>query len=228
MLTLQDKLALMLTSAGSQRVLARSIGISHQKVGRWLREGLPATIDPTTGYLIHSAGIRQIPKAFSDVIQAAFNHHITVSRLQAQFDNIPFNSKIPTFDYRGQLRKVDRDGNQIKGDRVFTSDTQFISPELRDKIFDFRQASGKYLAASIRSVVWNTWESGATGVNYRLTDRHYLKYAYTATENIQSNRRTSAIKSINKQLKSHYEPHAVIIGDEFVSQLMLVRRKHKG
>ena len=66
-LTQQDKLALALTSAGSMRSLAKQLGITHQKVGRWLREGEPG-------------GIKAIPAAASQAIGKVFTHHVKLAK----------------------------------------------------------------------------------------------------------------------------------------------------
>ena len=60
-LTSQAKLALAITSAGSQRNLAKLLGVTHQKVGRWLREGEHATLhDLATEFGVSAERIRQI------------------------------------------------------------------------------------------------------------------------------------------------------------------------
>lgn len=245
-LSLQDKLALALTSAGSQRALAKLVGVSHQKIGRWLREGEPPTIDPTTGYTIHGAGAKQIPEEFKGAINLAFHLHKEVSRDQAAIDKLPFNERAPTFDYRGIMRTGE------KGERVITDNTRYIKPELRTDILEAKQKSKKYLQASIRSTVnikryfqrVAAEEIERTGrkrttpakLGKQIMDSFHRRHGkiladdelmplYTRYENISpgTDPRRS-VDSITRQMRQKHEPHAVAAADEFLFQLMPQKR----
>ena len=84
MLSKQEKLALIMTSAGSMRNAASLIGITHQKLGRWLREG-------------EQGGVSHIPDdpAIDYAINVAFSIHKDIARDQALSDGVPFNAKAP-------------------------------------------------------------------------------------------------------------------------------------
>lgn len=134
LLTLQDKLALAITSAGSQRKLAAAMGISHQKLGRWLREG-------------ESGGIKQIPKDAKPLIDAAFNLHKEITRDQARVDQIPYFPQVPVYAYRPLLK------TGKKGERLVAPHTEFIQQDLRMLYLAHAHHSGKFWGVSIRSVI---------------------------------------------------------------------------
>ena len=135
-LSKQDKLALMMTSAKSQRALARQLGVSHQKVGRWLREG-------------ESKGVKAIPDSpeVSAAIQKAFEAHRDKSAQIAMEQGTPFNRYRPIYLERKPLRT-----GQL-GDRVFGESTEFIRPYLRQTIMSDQQKTGRYISASVRSII---------------------------------------------------------------------------
>ena len=138
-LTPQEKLALALTSAGSQRNLAKLLGVTHQKVGRWLREGEPG-------------GIQAIPRDAIPAINVAFAFHSEVTKQQAKVDGVPFDRNFPVFVNRPILAATDRYPAR-PGDRVFVENTQFIRRDLSEKVLKTFQQSGQVMQASIRSTV---------------------------------------------------------------------------
>jgi hypothetical protein len=234
----QDKLALALTSAGSQRALAKIIGVSHQKIGRWLREGVPATIDPTTGYLIHSAGIKHIPDEASDAINLAFEIHKQVTKDQARADKLPYSATVPVFIERKLLR------TGAKGERVAADNTEFIKGPLRDEFMRKVQKSEKFINASVRSTVSikryfdkaAKAEIKATG--RRITAKKLSQHMqdsfmgrivetdekvplYTKYENIGpgTGRNDLALRGINQKLKEKHEPAAIAFADAYLFQL---------
>jgi len=133
-LTSQAKLALAITSAGSQRNLAKLLGVTHQKVGRWLREGEPG-------------GIKKIPREATDIINQAFRFHKDVTKAQAKADRLPYDPQLPVFSFRPTLR----DGKP--GERILIAGTEFIRPDTRDAVFESLQKSQQVNAISIRSLV---------------------------------------------------------------------------
>ena len=133
-LSLQAKLALAITSAGSQRNLAKLLGVTHQKVGRWLREGEPG-------------GIKQIPAAATDIINQAFRFHKDVTKAQAKADRLPYDPALPVYAFRPTLR------NGKPGERILIAGTEYIRPDTRNAVFKSLHDSKQIENISIRSVV---------------------------------------------------------------------------
>lgn len=116
------------------RSLARQLGVTHQKVGRWLREGEPG-------------GIKAIPAAASQAIGKVFTHHVKLAKEVATAQGLPFRAALPIYTER---RALDT-GNL--GDRVFSENTQFIKRATLDKIVKQAHKSQKFAHVSARSVV---------------------------------------------------------------------------
>jgi hypothetical protein len=131
----RDKLALMMTSAGSMRELGLLIGASHQKIGRWLR------------------GESNIPtdKLVRGSIDYAFKLHKEEARRIAREDGLPFDASIPVLAERQRFKTGPKKGE--KGERVAVNHTHWLSDDLRRKMIASQQKSGKYYAASIGSIV---------------------------------------------------------------------------
>lgn len=146
-LTLQDKLALAMTSAGSQRNLAALVGVSHQKIGRWLKSAHPEQ------YPEGQAAKRGIPGEYADAINQAFRMHAQVSKEQAEIDRIPFNKNAPAFLYRPTRSQPDAQGKPILSDITLADHTNFMRDEVRNKIIQGAQDSGQFKSAVVRSVV---------------------------------------------------------------------------
>lgn len=139
--TPREKLALAITSAGSQRQLAALVGVSHQKIGRWLREGQPG-------------GAKVIPDYAVPAIDLAFNLHADVSRAQARRDRLPFDGNLPVYAHRPNLRKVERDTKApIPGERVIVEPTQYMAPDMRERVIASFHASRQYATISVQSLV---------------------------------------------------------------------------
>ncbi len=134
MSTLQTQLALAVTTAGSQRNLAKLLGITHQKLGRWLREGEPK-------------GIKQIPAEAAPIVNAVYDIHKNIAKEQSKIDRLPFDPKNPVFWQRPLLR------NGQPGERIFATNTQYIRPEIRNQIFSKIQKTGQSISVSVRSTV---------------------------------------------------------------------------
>jgi len=135
-LTSQEKLALAMTSAGSMRNLAALIGVSHQKIGRWLREG-------------ENGGVKAIPndKGTRDAINLAFQIHREISKEQAEVENVPFLGNTPIFPFT----KPRRDGKP--SDRVFIPETPFIRGETRVKIMEGAAKTKKFMSVTVESEI---------------------------------------------------------------------------
>lgn len=105
--TRQQKLALALTSAGSQRALARQLGVSHQQVGRWLREGEHISIDAHGNIPTNKNGTPKlfglIPEWIDEHLDWAFSLHKEITREQAYADSFPYNATAPIYLERRYL-----------------------------------------------------------------------------------------------------------------------------
>lgn len=240
-LTYQDKLALALTSAGSQRRLAALVGASHQQIGRWLREGQPATIDPETGYTIHQKGAKAIPPAFHAAINNAFSIHREITRDQARADGIPYAANAPVFIYRGMLR------SGAKGDRVIADNTQYIRPEIRTEFLTTMHQSRRFYSASVRSTVnFRRYTDRRAAEEINRTGRRisvkklsgYMLEAflhetnkilpidetlplYTRYEGFQPGTNAfHAVDAVNAMLKQKHETSAIDLADEYLLQLI--------
>lgn len=164
-LSLADRLALIYTSAGSQRNVAALTGLSHQKVGRILKgEYAPDS------KVLRDPGLRA-------AIDVAFRIHTDVARAQARRDGLPFDAALPVFYSRLPMKvskmidKVDpRTGEVVRvkvpvidprtgkqqiapGDRVAAQNVHWLSDDLRNAWIAGKAKTGKFYAASVGSIV---------------------------------------------------------------------------
>lgn len=118
------------------RALARDLGITHQKLGRWLREG-------------EQGGVKAIPSdPFTTAgIEAGFAHHKRLTRAVAQADGVPYDPDLPVFLMRKPLKTGEL------GDRVFAHSTEFIHTELRTRILKSQGRSQAFFAVTIQSEI---------------------------------------------------------------------------
>ena len=123
-----------LTSAGSMRELARQLGVTHQRVGRWLREG-------------EAGGVKSIPEAAQDAIDTVFVQHARYVAARAKEFGIPFNKSFPVMMERKPL------ATGKMGDRVFVENTQFIRRRVRESVFQGAVNSQKFYTGAVRSIV---------------------------------------------------------------------------
>lgn len=98
----------MLTSAGSQRALARELGVSHQQVGRWLREGEPLHIGPDGEMPTNKDGSLKVyggaPEWIESQLNWNFDRHRDVTKAQALADGVPYNATVPVYTERRYLQ----------------------------------------------------------------------------------------------------------------------------
>jgi len=149
-LTNQDKLALALTSAGSMRNLGALVGVTHQKIGRWLR------------------GDTAIPREATKAINLAFKIHSEIARDQAAVEGLPFDARVPVFVTRPDLIKkvpvvvgVKPDGSPIvrirpkafPGQRAIVNKTDYMRPELIAQAVEPLMRSPLFGAVTARSVI---------------------------------------------------------------------------
>jgi hypothetical protein len=145
MLTLPEQVALIYTRAGSQRAVARELGISHQKVGRLLRT---ANNDPS-GDRYAPASRVLTDKTLTRTVARAFDAHKAATKAQAKADGLPYSDKLPVF-----MRRLPMDDpKRTPGDRADAPHLHWLPDRLRDKWLALTHRSGKFYALSVGSVV---------------------------------------------------------------------------
>jgi len=148
-LTLQEKLALALTSYGNVSVMAKDIGITKARLTGWLREGEEPLIDPSTGETLRRGGVKKIPDDLftKTAINEVFNAHKKRSKFFAKKFDLPFSEDYPVF----QFKKARTDGGP--SDRTFVIGTEYLSEKLRNKVLVSLASSRKYYSMVGRSLV---------------------------------------------------------------------------
>lgn len=138
-----------MTLTNSQRALAGLLDISHQRVGRYLREGEEHSEDTYGNIPVDRHGnIRRygaIPDYLEPQIDYLFQQHVQIVREQARIDRLPFLSKAPVYQERKYMR------NGEKGDRVISGNTEYIRKDLRDKYIANVVQTKKFHKVNIRS-----------------------------------------------------------------------------
>jgi len=217
MLTNQEKLALAITSYGSQRALARALGVTHQKVGRWLKEGLPG-------------GVKAIPVPYADPIDRVFANHVGAAAAQAQADRIPFDPKFPVFMRRGDPL---RNGDESK--IFYAQNTEYLRPLIRREILRNVIATKKILKASVGSkidVLKAVSQSGLASMREKYDQRlGKLKSpevlpVFTKGIDVRGGA-VRMVDEIEKYLREKHAPSAKDIGTEFLFQLKTVPNRGK-
>ena len=164
-LSLQDRVALIYTSAGSQREVARRLGISHQKVGRILKAGQEGGYRPDAKTLRDPALVAQVDRGFKD--------HQRIVRETAKAQGLPYSAAVPVF-YGRLPRKVtrtevDRQTGEIRrvpvidpqtgrqkiepGDRVVAPHVHWLSDKLRGDWIRAVHKTEKFAGVSVASLV---------------------------------------------------------------------------
>lgn len=172
-LTLQDQVALIYTSQGSQRAVARLLGVSHQMVGRILRTGQEG------GYKVNAPRLKD--PALRETVARGLRTHTDLARAQARRDGIPFNAQVPIYyarlpDFPKTQLKVDpstgeiltdRDGKMLrepvldaagqpvmmKSERIAANHVHWVSDKLRDAWLTQTQKTQVFAAATVQSWV---------------------------------------------------------------------------
>lgn len=234
----QEKLALSMTTARSMRGLAAALGVTHQKLGRWLREG-------------ENGGVKSIPTdpETTAAIDTVFEAHRDIARAQAAVTEIPFDEELPVFAERKKLR------SGKTGDRVIVHNTQFIRPKTRQDILYFMHETERYYTASVRSVIelatyMQEADERAGRKKRDRTDAQWQYYAqlllaendgeeyrpvYTRAEGFGPwTSRQNAVKSVETLIRQRHEPatgeRRTALADEYLFQLIpanYVHRKRK-
>ena len=150
--TPQDKLALTMTSAGSQRRLAAALGITHQRLGRMLK------------------GETQVPAELMPNINTVFKQHTLLTRQQAAVDKLPFNPDLPVFmeikpyEKTRVVTRINREtgepelhrvgtGEWVKGTRAMAENIQYLNGLLVKSWLTRMHLTNSFYAASVGSVI---------------------------------------------------------------------------
>jgi hypothetical protein len=164
-LSLQERIALIYTSQGSQRAVARLLGISHQKVGRILKTGQEGGYTPTAKALRDPDLAQTVARGFAE--------HRRIVQAQARKDGIPYIPDVPIFYARlpkpvtrevvdpstGEILRVPvldpATGKQliVPGDRIAAPNTHWLPDALRASWITATQRTKKFVAASVQSMV---------------------------------------------------------------------------
>lgn len=149
-LTLADKLALIYTSAGSQRKVAALTGLSHQQVGRILRA-------QSEGRSIAAYEKRTDIAAAIDV---GFRIHSDVTRDVARQQGLPFDAAVPIYAARQPLKTR----AVVQGERVIFRGTpdetsKFVAGKIvtrvdpdTGEIYEFAKATPEQLRRPMHDV----------------------------------------------------------------------------
>lgn len=163
-LSLRDKIALIYTSAGSQRNVALLTGLSHQKIGRILHH-------PEFGGYADTSRVWTDPATIA-AIEVAFEIHTDLAQSQARDDGLPFDPRVPVFARRlpmhRTIRRTDKatgeiyfekqyhpDGSpvMVPGMRVVVDHAHWMPDELRRQVFNSVNRSRFYHNGSVGSWV---------------------------------------------------------------------------
>jgi len=138
-----DKLALMLTSAGSQRKLSAYLGCTHQQIGRWLKG---EQVNQATGLITNRP-----PTGFAAAIDAAFPVYREQVRKGAAAQGLRYTPDAPVFAERLNLTMGQLAGTP--GLRVLIRHTDKMSPDLLDTVIKSQADTGRFFEVSVRSLV---------------------------------------------------------------------------
>jgi DNA-binding transcriptional regulator YdaS (Cro superfamily) len=180
-LSQQEKLALMMTSAGSQRNLASLLGVSHQTLGRWLKSDY---VDPAGRLIVERdasgrrVGVKEIPKEANATINTVFSFHKQVTREQAKIDRVPYDPNFPIFYERPKARA---DGKPSL--RFIAKQTQFIHPQLRRDVITSVALTNRVVAFTIRSNIDLYSYTKAKSATPASLDNAFKLQAYTDQKN---------------------------------------------
>lgn len=275
-LTLADKIALIYTSAGSQRKVAEFIGVSHQTVGRILHAQAQGK----------SIAAYEKRADLSHQIDAALDLHRDLVRTVAAQHKIPYSEAVPIYsermplqmravtvgdkivfkgdpaevkkylagklvvrrDERGEVKSAHKIKPQhvgrateklIRGARVNAKHLHWVSDALRDKWLAAQQRSGRFISASVGSVVnrrtYNRQANERAKSSPRRRTVEAAKYAeelaasnqaavriYTPYTAMDKNHSTAAvIADINSKLQTRHAPAVGQTGTVFADSILL-------
>ena len=172
-ISLPERVALLWSESGSQRAVARLLGVSHQRVGRLLRTALGMG-RAEGGY---DAGSRALaaPDLIAGVAQA-FPAYVARARERARRDRLPFTGDAPIYAERLPMqRKIRRtevdpdtgmltvamepqflpDGSpdMIPGLRIQAKNLHWIPEHLRNRWLQYQRKSDRFVNVSVSSLL---------------------------------------------------------------------------
>jgi hypothetical protein len=196
--------------------------VSHQKIGRWLREGEPT-------------GAKKIPAEATAAINVAFAFHKDITKQQAKIDRFPYNPLAPVFVERPTLR------NGSPSDRVLVDNTQYIRPELRDQILENLKDTNQIIGVAVRSQVnLRSYLKLAPDANVKAVLRKikrpnleatfryreqnksgsgFVAPIYTRAIDFQPKAKTNeSLGDLNDALQEKHSAHATVFADQYLIQ----------
>lgn len=201
------------------RAMAGELGITHQKLGRWLRGETQVPADAFT-----SRGVTIV-----------FNQHIARVKRANKIQDLPWLG--PVYLDRRPLR----DGKP--GDRVVIHHTQYLGADIRALIIAAVQGSREFFGLSVRSIVdlatyWNRAEDAFKDSGRRIrteseqANREHLRYQirtglalkpiYTKYVNVgKYSNAGEAIRQTEQRLREKHEPAASIPGTVVADEILL-------
>lgn len=229
-LSIADKLALMLTSAGSQRRLAAYIGASHQQVGRWVKG---ARVNEETGNVTNEPRDALIRAN----IENAFKQYRTAVYAQSRHDRIAYAKDAPVNFYRLP---------GAPGLRVVAENTGALRQEVFDTAIRQHVESGQYYEISVRSIVnlqayfdrgeekykaqrdrggevAERMKIHRASLEKRLNDGKNLLPIWTRRENTMNVSTETTLSHLHKKLREKHEPATSLPGTVFADQIMLTQ-----
>jgi hypothetical protein len=171
--TLPEKVALAYTSLGSQRAVARDLGLSHQQVGRLLRAA--QGIGPAEGGLAPDSRVLRRPEVV-EAVEQGYRRHVERARAMARRDDIPFSPAVPIAYQRlpmiyterrevvdpstGEITQrdvpvLDERGRPVKvpGDRIGALFIGWVPQRIREEWVRSVQKTDRFVSASVSSLV---------------------------------------------------------------------------
>ena len=180
-LSIPEQVAMLYTASGSQREVARRLGITHQRVGRLLKAAVG--IGRLEGGLDPGSSALRAPDLVAGLARE-YPKHVAMARAQARKDGIPFSAEVPIYYRRlpmplkqravivdpatGEI-ETDRYGKPIvrlvpvfdeqgkpvmvPGARVEAPHLHWVNQQLRDRWLTHKQRTDKFVSSSVGSLV---------------------------------------------------------------------------
>lgn len=136
--SLADKLGLIYTAAGSQRKVASVVGLSHQTVGRILHAQMQGR--DISNYEKRVDLMRLVDRGFAS--------HVALAKAEAKRGGIPFTSALPVY-----VQRMEKRADGKPSDRTKLEHAHWLSDRIRNAWLKFSKSSGRYIGATVRSVV---------------------------------------------------------------------------
>lgn len=242
-LTIQDKLSLIYTAAGSLRRVAAFTGLSRYRVTRLLK---PFELD---GY--PPSAPQFFDSDLNAAVDVAFQIHKDLCRRTARAHNLPFTAEVPiyierlpltTLDQRTGKRKLklDAQGRPKLGERVAALHTHWISDTLRARWIAAIQQTRFFYQISVRSEIdlavyfdeteerFSKQRAPRTPQQWKNREQFERKialgqrvgYVYTTYQGLGSRFAPGYIAAeIMRQLRVKHQPAALNLADQYLLQV---------